>query len=75
MKSMVATATIQIMNITWITYLGALSCLNMILIPWISAHPPILVQCKVHCPWARLFREGMVQAGEGSHHVANVIIM
>ena len=55
----VATATIQIMKIAWVIYLGALSHLNMILIPQISAHPPILAQCKVHRPWA-LFREGMV---------------
>ena len=42
-----------------LTYLGALSCINAILIPRISAHPPILAQCKVHRPWA-LFREGTV---------------
>ena len=56
---MVAAATIRIMKIAWVTYLGALSRLNAILIPRISAHPPILAQCKVHRPWA-LFREGMV---------------
>ena len=28
-------------------------------IPRILAHPPILAQCKVHCPWAP-FREGTV---------------
>ena len=42
-----------------VTYLGALSRMNAILIPRISAHPPILAQCKVHRPWA-LFREGTV---------------
>ena len=42
-----------------VTYLGALSHINAILIPRISAHPPILAQCKVHRPWA-LFREGTV---------------
>ena len=57
---MVAAAIIQIMKIAWVTYLGALSRLNAILIPRISAHPPILAQCKVHRPWA-LFREGTVQ--------------
>lgn len=56
---MVAAATIRIMKIAWVTYLGALSGLNAILIPRISAHPPILAQCKVHRPWA-LFREGTV---------------
>ena len=56
---MVAAATIQIMKIAWVTYLGALLRLNAILTPRISAHPPILAQCKVHCPWA-LFREGTV---------------
>ena len=59
LKSIVAAATIQIMNLTWVTFLGALSRINAILIPRISAHPPILAQCKVHRPWA-LFREGMV---------------
>ena len=57
LKSIVAAATIQIMKLAWVTYLGALSCINAILIPQISAHPPILAQCKVHRPWA-LFREG-----------------
>ena len=47
------------MKIAWITYLGALSHLNATLIPWISAHPPVLAQCKVHRSWA-LFREGTV---------------
>ena len=47
------------MKLAWATYLGALSRINAILIPRISAHPPILAQCKVHRPWA-LFREGMV---------------
>ena len=56
-----AAATIQIMKIAWVTYLGALSRLNAILIPRISAHPPILAQCKVHRSWA-LFREGTVYA-------------
>ena len=32
---------------------------NAIQIPRISAHPPILAQCKVHRPWA-LFRKGTV---------------
>ena len=59
LKSIVAAATIQIMKIAWVTYLGALSRLNAILIPRISAHPPVLAQCKVHRPWA-LFREGTV---------------
>ena len=57
---MVAAATIRIMKVAWVTYLGALSHLNAILIPpRISAPPPILAQCKVHCPWA-LFCECMV---------------
>ena len=56
---MVAAATIRIMKIAQVTYLGALSHLNAILIPRISAHPPILPQCKVHRPRA-LFREGMI---------------
>ena len=56
---MVAAATIRIMKIAWVTYLGALSRLNALLIPRISAHPPILAQYKVHRPWA-LFREGTV---------------
>ena len=56
---MVAAATIRIMNIVWVTYLGALSCLIALLIPRISAHPPILAQCKVHRPWA-LFHKGTV---------------
>ena len=56
---MVATAIIQIMTIVWATFLGALSRSNAILIPRISAHPPILTQCKVHCPWA-LFHKGTV---------------
>ena len=49
---MVAAATIQIMKLAWVTYLGALSRINAILIPRISAHPPILAQCKAHRPWA-----------------------
>ena len=53
----IAAATIQIMKIAWVTYLGTLLSLNAILIPRISAHPPNL---KVHRPWA-LFREGTVQ--------------
>ena len=32
---------------------------STVLIPRISAHPPILAQCKVHHPWA-LFHEGTV---------------
>ena len=56
---MVAAATIRIMKIAWVTYLGALSRLTAILIPRISAHSPILAQCKVHRPWA-LFYEGTV---------------
>ena len=59
LKTIVATATIQIMKIAWVICLGALSHLNTILIPQISAHPPILAQCKVHRTWA-LFREGTV---------------
>ena len=59
LKSIVAVATIHIMKLAWVTYLGALSRINAILIPRISAHPPILPQCKVHRPWA-LFREGTV---------------
>ena len=59
LKSIVAAATIQIMKLAWVTYLGALSRINAILIPRISAHPPILAPCKVHRPWA-LFREGTV---------------
>ena len=47
------------MKIAWVTYLGALSLLNAILIPRVSAHPPILAQCKVHRPWA-LFHEATV---------------
>ena len=56
---MVAAATIRMMKIAWVTYLGAHSRLNATLIRRISAHPPILAQCKVHRPWA-LFREGTV---------------
>ena len=56
---MVAAAIIRIMKLVWVTYLGALSRINVILIPQILAHPPILAQCKVHRPWA-LFREGTV---------------
>ena len=56
---MVAAVIIRIMKLAWETYLGALSRINAILIPRISAHPPILAQCKVHRPWA-LFREGTV---------------
>ena len=59
LKSVVAAVTIQKMKLAWVTYLGALSHINAILIPRISAHPPILAQCKVHRPWA-LFREGTV---------------
>ena len=49
------------MKLALVTYLGALSRINAILIvlPRISAHLPILAQCKVHHPWA-LFREGTV---------------
>ena len=47
------------MKLAWVTYLGALSRINAILIPRISAHPPILAQRRVHRPWA-LFREGTV---------------
>ena len=59
LKSMVAAAIIRIMKIACVTYLGALSCLNVILIPRISFHPPFLAKCKVHRPWA-LFRESKV---------------
>ena len=51
--------TIYGMKIAWATYLGTLSRLNAILIPRISAHPPVLTQCKVYRPWAS-FCEGMV---------------
>ena len=56
---MVAAATIRIMKIAWVTYLGALLRLNAILIARVSAHPPVLAQFKVHRPWA-LFRKGTV---------------
>ena len=59
LKSIVAAATIQIMKLAWVTYLGTLSRINAILIPQILAHPPILAQCKVHHPWA-LFHESTV---------------
>ena len=42
-----------------VTYLGAPSHINAILIPRTLAHPPILAQCKVHRPWA-LFCDGTV---------------
>ena len=47
------------MKLAWVTYLGALSSINAILILRISAHLQILAQCKVHRPRA-LFREGTV---------------
>ena len=47
---MVAAATIRIMKLAWVTYLGALSSINAILIPQISAHPPTMAQCKVPNP-------------------------
>ena len=50
---MIAAATIRSYedsNYVGITYLGALSHLNVILISRILAHPPILAQCKVHVP-------------------------
>ena len=52
LKSVVATAIIQIIKIAWITYLGALSCLNVILIPQISAHVQSwpFVRCTAHGP-------------------------
>ena len=53
----IAAATTQI---TKVTYLGTLLCLNAILISQISAHPPILAHCKVHPPWA-IFREDTIQ--------------
>ena len=59
LKLIVAAATIQIMKVAWVTYLGALSRLNALLIPQISAHPQSRPQCKVHRPWA-LFHEGTV---------------
>ena len=62
LKSIIAPATIHIIKIAWVTYLGALSRINTILVPRISAHPPILAQYKGHRPWA-LFREGMVLRG------------
>jgi hypothetical protein len=52
-------ATIRIMKIAWVTYLGALSRVTATLIPGISANPPVQIQCKVHHPWA-LFREDTV---------------
>ena len=61
LKSIVAAANIRIMEIVWVTYLGVLLHLNATLTPQISAHPPVLDQCKVHCPWA-LFCEGTVLA-------------
>ena len=62
-------STIEIMMLAWVTYLGALSSINTLLIPRISAHPPILAQCKVHRPWA-LFREGTVYAQGSTLQVA-----
>ena len=56
---MLAAVIIRIRKLAWVTYMGALSRINAILIPRISAHPPILAQSKVHRPWA-LFREGTV---------------
>ena len=65
------------MKLAWVTYLGALSSINAILIPRISAHPPIFAQCKVHRPSA-LFREGTVGYFERMlapwHHPIDVII-
>ena len=49
------------MKLVWVTYMGTLSHINAILIPQISAHPPVLAQCKVHRPWT-LFRERTVFA-------------
>ena len=49
------------MKLAWVTYLGTLLHIIAILIPQILAHPPILAQCTVHCPWA-LFCEGTVYA-------------
>ena len=59
LKSIASAATIQIVKIVWVTYLGALSRLNTTLLPPISAHPLVLAQYKVHRPWA-LFCEGTV---------------
>ena len=57
LKSKVAADITRIMKIAWTTYLGALSRLTaIILIPRMSAHPPILTQCKGAPPVA-LFRE------------------
>ena len=67
----VAAATIRIVKIAWVTYLGALSRLNAPLIPRISAHPPVLAQCKVYRPWA-LFREGTVIAKLLLHRLSRV---
>ena len=52
---MVATATIQIIKIAWITYLGTLSCLNLILIPQISPHAQSwsFVRCTARGPSLR----------------------
>ena len=55
----VAASVASMVATPFVTYMGALSHIIAILIPRISAHPSILVQCKVHRPWA-LFREGMV---------------
>ena len=44
---MVAAAIFRIMKLAWVTYLGALLRITAILIPRISAHPPILTQCKL----------------------------
>ena len=59
---MVAADITRIIKIAWAIYLGALSRLNaIILIPRISAHPPILTQCKGAPPVALyMFREGTV---------------
>ena len=59
LKSIVAAATTQIMRLARVTHLGALSRIKVILIPQISAHPPMLAKCKVHRLWA-LFREGTI---------------
>ena len=60
------------MKLEWVTNLGALSHINTILIPRISAHPPVLAQCKVHRPWA-LFREGTVYMGHMQEWKINTV--
>ena len=53
---MVAAATIRIMKIAWVTYLGALLYLNMILIPRISADSNIKINIKINRPLCVLYK-------------------